>query len=57
MRRKVSVVNALIPVERLVECPPVPLGLHVPGLHLPLLEEVGHPLGNIVVVHHVSEVV
>ena len=40
-----------------MECPPVPLSLHVPGLHLPLLEEVGHPLGYVVVVHHVSEVV
>ena len=40
-----------------MECPPVALSLHVPGLHLPFLEEVGHPLCNVVVVHHVSEVV
>ena len=40
-----------------MECPPVALGLHEPRLHLPLLEEVGHPLGDVVVVHHVSEVV
>jgi len=40
-----------------VECPPVALGLHEPRLHLPLFEEVGHPLGDVVVVHHVSEVV
>ena len=47
----------MIPVERFVEGPPVALSLHVPGLDLPLLEEVGHPLGDVVVVHHVSEVV
>ena len=40
-----------------MEGPPVALGFHEPGLHLPLLEEVGHPLSDIVVVHHVSEVV
>lgn len=40
-----------------MEGPPVALGFHEPGLHLPLLEEVGHPLSDIVVVHHVSEVI
>ena len=40
-----------------MECPPVALGLHEPRLHLPLLEEIGHPLGDVVVVHHVSEVI
>ena len=49
--------NALVPVEGLVEGPPVSLGLHVPGFDLPLLEEVRHPLCDVVVVHHVSEVV
>ena len=55
--RAVSVVDALIPVEGLVEGPPVALGLHVPGLHLPLSEEVRHPLCYVVVVDHVSEVI
>ena len=49
--------NALISVEGLVESPPVTLSLHVPRLDLPLLEEVGHPLGNVVIVDHVAEVV
>jgi len=50
-------VDTLIPVEGLVEGPPIALGLHVPGLDLPLLEEIWHPLCDVVVVHHVSEVV
>jgi hypothetical protein len=50
-------VNALVPVEGLLEGPPVTLGLHVPGLGLPLLEEVRHPLCEVVVVHHISKVI
>jgi hypothetical protein len=50
-------VNALISVEGLVESPPVTLSLHVPRLDLPLLEEVRHPLGNVVIVDHVAEVI
>ena len=49
--------HALITVERFVEGPPITLSLHVPGFNLPFLEEVGHPFSDIVVVHHVSEVI
>ena len=49
--------HALVPVVRLVEGPPVALGLHKQGLSLPLLVEVGHPLCDVVVVQHVPEVV
>jgi len=40
-----------------MKSPPVALCFHVPGFHLPLLEEIWHPLCDIIVVHHVSEIV
>jgi len=52
-----SVVHALVPIEGLVEGPPVALGLHEPGLDLPLLEVVGHPICQVVVGAHVAEVI
>ncbi len=40
-----------------MECPPVALSLHEPGLDLPLLEVVGHPISQVIVDAHVAEIV
>jgi hypothetical protein len=55
--RECSVVKSLISQETIVECPPIALGLHVPALDLPLLHEIWHPLADVVVIEHVSEII
>lgn len=47
----------LVPVERLLESPPIPLCFHEPGFDLPFLVEVWHPFCDVVVVYHVAEII